>query len=366
VKRYGAPSAQGRYASIDGTRGYLALFVFLHHGCIWYFYLRTGKWDSPPSNLYAVFGQGGVEVFFMITGFLFFSKLIDAGPRGFDWGRFFVARFLRLVPLYLLAMLLFFLLVACVSRGVLNEPVPKLLGGMARWLGFTVAGMPDLNGIAQTYVVSGGVMWSLAYEWFFYFSLPLLALGARVIPPAPYLALGAASFAGLLLWQASALPLLAFLGGIVAAVLARWPAFRAFAAGRMASMAALGCLAIVVALYASAYSVGPVLLLSVAFTFIAAGNTLFGALVSPMSRRLGEMAYGIYLLHGMALFVTFYFILGVAEARAYSPAQHWLVVLCITPVLVVACFAAFRLIESPAMRSTAALTAWLRARLPTF
>jgi peptidoglycan/LPS O-acetylase OafA/YrhL len=365
VKRFGAPPAQGRHAAIDGLRGYLALFVFLHHGGVWYFYLRTGRWEVPPSHLYTHLGQGSVEVFFMITGFLFFSKLIEAGPRGIDWGRFFVARFLRLVPLYLLAMLLLFVLVACLSGGALNEPLPKLLGGMARWLGFTVGGAPDLNRIAQTYTLVAGVMWSLPYEWFFYFSLPLLALAARVIPPARYIALGIAAAAGWILWRPAMVPLLAFLGGIAAAVLYQWEAFRRFSAGRVASLAALGCIAMAVGLYASAFGAGPVLLLSAAFALIACGNTLFGALVSPMSRRLGEMAYGIYLLHGMLLFVTFYFIFGVAEAQAFSPALHWLVVLAVTPVLVVACFAAFRLIESPAMRSAAAVTARLRARLTT-
>lgn len=32
-----------RISSIDGLRGYLAFGVFMHHSCIWYFYLRTGE-----------------------------------------------------------------------------------------------------------------------------------------------------------------------------------------------------------------------------------------------------------------------------------------------------------------------------------
>lgn len=72
VKRFGVPPAQGRYASIDGLRGYLALFVFLHHSSVWYFFLRTGQWEDPPSNLYTHFGSSSVLLYFMITGFLFF------------------------------------------------------------------------------------------------------------------------------------------------------------------------------------------------------------------------------------------------------------------------------------------------------
>jgi peptidoglycan/LPS O-acetylase OafA/YrhL len=102
AKQLGVPPAQGRFTSIDGLRGYLASFVFLHHPSIWYFYLRTGKWTVPPSILYAHVGQGSVSLVFMIIGFLFFSKLIDGRNRPIDWGRLFIFRFLRLVPLYLL------------------------------------------------------------------------------------------------------------------------------------------------------------------------------------------------------------------------------------------------------------------------
>jgi peptidoglycan/LPS O-acetylase OafA/YrhL len=124
----------------------------------------------------------------------------------------------------------------------------------------------------------------------------------------------------------------------------------------------LGCIAIAVTFYPSAFEIVPLLLLSVAFTLIACGNNLFGVLVSPVSRTLGEMAYSIYLLHGITLFVAFNFILGVGDSRALSPITHWLVVAGITPVLVFVCFLTFRYVESPAMRSTTTFTAWLRSR----
>src|SRR4051794_29707847 len=78
VWKFGAPPSAGRYVSIDGLRGYLALAVLLHHACTWYFYARTGKWAPPPSNLYTHFGHSGVALFFMITGFLFFTKLLNS------------------------------------------------------------------------------------------------------------------------------------------------------------------------------------------------------------------------------------------------------------------------------------------------
>ena len=72
------PERSDRYASIDGLRGYLALFVFLHHACVWYFFLQVGRWEVPPSSLYTHFGQSSVALFFMITGFLLFPNIIAA------------------------------------------------------------------------------------------------------------------------------------------------------------------------------------------------------------------------------------------------------------------------------------------------
>jgi peptidoglycan/LPS O-acetylase OafA/YrhL len=364
TKQFGAPPDQGRYSSIDGLRGYLAFFVFLHHACVWYFYLRTGQWKVPPSNLYTNFGQGSVAVFFMITGFLFFSKLINGRKKDIDWGKLFISRFLRLVPLYLFAMLLLFLVVAYVSHGILNESLPRILAGAAKWLSFTILGEPNLNGINYTSTIVAGVTWSLPYEWVFYFSLPVLALTVGVMPPFRYVALGMASIVSAVIWwHPQIYPLLAFFGGIIASFLVRLELFRRFSIRRVSSFISLACIAIAFTAYPSAYGIAPLLLLSVAFALIASGNSLFGSLTSPVSRTLGEMAYSIYLLQGVTLFVTFNFIVGLPESRALSPITHWLLIVGITPVLVLACFVTFRLIEHPAMRSATTVTDWLRSRL---
>lgn len=365
VKQFGPPPGQGRFASIDGLRGYLAFFVFLYHSCVWYFYLRTGHWTVPPSNLYAHFGESSVLLFFMITGFLFFSKLIDGRTKSIDWGRLFISRFLRLVPLYLFVMLLLFLVVAYLSNGEIKEPISKLLDEAFQWLSFTIPGGPNLNGVANTFTITAGVTWSLPYEWIFYLSLPFLALTVRVIPPLPYIAVSIASIAGLAIWHPPhihSLILVPFLGGIMASILVRSDSFCRFAARKISSFILLGCIAFTVIFYPSAFEAIPLLLLSIAFTLIACGNTVYGILVSPISRILGEISYSIYLLHGILLFVTFNFILGIGYSRTLSPLTHWFSAIAITPFLVSICFLTFRYIESPAMRSTSKLTAWLRSR----
>lgn len=362
TKRFGSPSDQGRFSSIDGLRGYLAFFVFLHHSCIWYFYLRTGRWELPPSNIYTHFGQSAVALFFMITGFLFFSKIIDGRAKNVDWTKLFISRILRLAPLYFFMVLILFLIIAIISKGILNEPAPVLFKNLIRWLSFTILGAPQINGIKNTSQIVAGVTWSLPFEWFFYLSLPLMALTLRVKPPVAYVALAVFSLLYFEFWRPR-IYYLAFLGGIIASFLARSSRFRTFATKKASSFVVIGCIGVVVGVFPSAYAVIPLSLLAVAFALVASGNDLFGILATSASRTLGELAYSIYLLHGIFLFTTFTCALGIPASANLSPLSHWFIVFAMTPVLIFFCFLTFRFIERPAMQSTNSVTAWIRSNV---
>lgn len=361
LSRGPGPRAQaGRYDTIDGLRGYLALFVFLHHSSIWYFYAHGDRWQAPPSNLFTLFGEGGVAMFFMITGFLFFGKLLDRAHGRVDWIRLYVSRFLRLVPLYAFAMLLLFLVVAVETGWRLHEPLSRVLGEAAAWLGFTIRGNPDLNGFADTVRIIAGVTWSLPYEWFFYFSLPLIGIALSIRPSIPFLllALGASILVAAGFWRPGFIHAGAFLGGIIAAVLVRSREFRAFAGAPWASALVLLSTAALVALFPGATSTGATVLLAVVFAIVAGGCTVFGALATPASRLLGDIAYSVYMLHGIALFVLFRW--AHLQAAALSPAAHWLAIVLLAPVLVAGCYATYRLIEKPAMDRVPSLTKRVR------
>jgi peptidoglycan/LPS O-acetylase OafA/YrhL len=364
LRRFEAPPVSRRFASIDGLRGYLAFGVFLHHACIWFFYQRDGQWKLPPSQLYVHLGHGSVALFFMITGFLFFSKLIDARGRPLDWLRLFVSRVMRLVPLYLVVMLALFATVAVLSGGELHEPARTVIKQALRWLSFTMFGNPPINQVAITKIIVAGVTWSLPYEWFFYGSLPLLALSVGVRARWPWLLVGLASVAGLLNWHALPVHLCAFVGGVAAAWAVRWPWLCRLATGRGGSAVVVLAIAAMLGCFPLASDYGVVALLGLAFTMVACGNTLFGFLLHPASRLLGETAYSLYLLHGMLLFGLFHFMLAVdAPGAALTPVAHWAWVLALSPIVVLVSFASFHGIEAPAMRATSAVTAALRRQL---
>jgi peptidoglycan/LPS O-acetylase OafA/YrhL len=364
ARRTGGPPEQGRFASLDGLRGYLAFFVFLHHSAIWYFYLRTGQWKVPPSNLYTHFGQSSVAMFFMITGFLFWSKLIDGREKPIDWTRLFISRVLRLAPLYFVVLMLLVIVIAWLSNFTLIDPPTILLKGLVRWASFTVLGNPDLNGVQGTPRILAYAIWSLPYEWLFYLSLPLFALPFRMPSPRLYVVLGAMVIVGAILSGKPKPEIISsFAGGIVAAFLVRSRFLRSIAVLKVSALVAVACVVIGVSCCHSAHNFKVLVLLSVAFAIIACGNSLFGLLTHAVSRTLGEISYSIYLLHGIVLFVAFNFIIDPIHAASLSPLQHWSVICICSPVLVFLGFTAFRLIEAPAMRRTPYVTAWIHLRL---
>ncbi len=92
----------GRLGSIDGIRGIMELGVLFHHYVHAYVFHVSGQWTPDHSRFYRVIGPAGVLIFFMITGFLFWTKLLDQGGR-IDWRKLYISRIFRVVPLYWLA-----------------------------------------------------------------------------------------------------------------------------------------------------------------------------------------------------------------------------------------------------------------------
>jgi len=156
---------------------------------------------------------------------------------------------------------------------------------------------------------------------------------------------------------------LGFVSGIFAAYAVRSTRLQFHASGWAASLVALGAVIAAVHFYPSGYSRIVLVLLTVAFTIIACGNSLFGILTSGVSRTLGEMGYSIYLLHGGLLFLTFRVAVGYSRGAALSPTQYWLIIAAVTSVLVLLCSLTFRFIEKPGMDAAPAMHAWIRARM---
>jgi peptidoglycan/LPS O-acetylase OafA/YrhL len=345
-----------QFISIDGLRGYLAFFVFLHHSCIWYFYLQTNIWKAPPSHLYTHFGQSSVAMFFMITGFLFASKLNNASGKNIDWMIFFISRIMRLLPLYFFAISILILVVAVLSGFMLHEPMINLVRELILWGSFTILGAPLMNSVRETYTIMAGVTWSLVYEWLFYISLPLANFVFFRKKTSILLILTTALIIAAIIRfnDLSLITIFSFFGGIAASFLIRSTAFSSWAKQKSSSVIALCTLTIAIVISPNAQNYISMSLVSITFIIIACGNTLFGILSSQISRAFGKMAYGIYLLHGIILFITFKFIIGKS---VLSPLEHWSVVLCCIPPLILICYTLHIYIELPFMQASSKVSA---------
>jgi peptidoglycan/LPS O-acetylase OafA/YrhL len=361
-KFFGVSSEKNRFLSIDGLRGYLAFFVFIHHIASWFFYLR-GKWNCP-SKLYHFLGPtSSVSLFFMITGFLFFSKIIDAKDKPIDWLKLYVSRILRLTPLYFFMLAILLFIVACLSNFSLKESCGTLIMNIGRWAVFVVLGRPDINRITDTYSIIAGVNWTLAYEWLFYLMLPMLALLMRRTTTIPGIILSIFVIPVSLFCNHS-YPLLfvAFLGGIIAAFLNKNDYFRMLARSKVSSFVAIMCLLLAVLNHDPNEHLFVFRInLIIPFILIACGNTLFGALTISPARFLGEISYSIYLLHGIFLFVIFKFIIGTENASSMSPLTHWALIIGCLPFFLFICCLTFKWIESPFLKSVTPVTAWIRS-----
>ena len=281
--------------------------------------------------------------------------MLNARGQPTNWPRLYIGRIFRLAPLYGVALVGLLVVVAALSNGALAQPWPTLAAGVGRWLAFTVLGAPDLNGVLRTSLILASVNWTLPYEWLFYALLPLLALtigGWRPAPtrPAwPWLALGITALVLAAPLGLSWRFLAAFAGGVVAALLQRSSAVRAAALSPWASVLVLVSGALVVSCYDTADSAAPLAFLTLAFSLVASAAAVFGRFTHTTSRLLGELTYGIYLLHGLLLFVLFRFAIGFEAAAQFSPEAHWAAVLACVPLLLGAALLTFRCVEQPAI-----------------
>lgn len=350
------PHSTGRFASIDGLRGYLALFVFIHHASIWYGYAHTGAWQLPPAHLYAHLGQSSVALFFMITGFLFHTKIISSESGKIDWIKIASSRLLRIFPLYIAAIAVMLFTVLWASNWELHDPILKVAKNVAQWLTLTLLGAPRINQFEQTGLITAGVTWSLPIEWMFYCCLPLLAFVAGKRPGRTAMIFGIFSALVVLRWRPDAIRCTAFLGGIAAAYAVRRPLLVNLARKPMGTALAVTSALLAIFLFPSGYWPLSLILFGIAFCVVACGNDLFGTLTTRTAKILGEMAYSIYLLHGILLFYVFNFVVKKENFSLLSPAQHWTIVACATPVLLVICAVTFKNIEQPFINRTKKLS----------
>jgi peptidoglycan/LPS O-acetylase OafA/YrhL len=156
--------SDGRIHTVDGLRGIAALSVALYH------LARHGEYLPRVPLLTWALGYSwlGIQIFFVISGFILPWSLCRAGYRIGMYGRFLAKRLVRIDPPYLVTVCVILLLeyASRLAPGYAgNLPFPgwaEVLGHLGFLNAFT--GLPWLN----------PVFWTLAIEFQFYLVVGLL------------------------------------------------------------------------------------------------------------------------------------------------------------------------------------------------
>lgn len=165
-------SAIQNYPALDGLRGLaIALVVGVHFGTTAQFTRVHGRLGEWIDRLFYV-GWAGVDLFFVLSGFLITSILLATRHDPSYFGRFYGRRALRIFPLYFTAVAF----ALWVVPALWPDQASRLLEDATRHQGWLWT--YTLN-IAWALGWIGGVgmlaqMWSLAIEEQFYLLWPLL------------------------------------------------------------------------------------------------------------------------------------------------------------------------------------------------
>ena len=156
---------------MESLRGLLATGVFFCHSVVTYFFFKNGTWKGPPTPFYEFLGSGTVDMFFFLSGFLFWSKFIsDNGARSIK--DFFAARARRIVPAYYVSLVLIVFIVFAKAKFSLRVPPLQLSRELLVWLTFCIPNLlQPINGVREAPLINAAVIWTLDLElifWLFY------------------------------------------------------------------------------------------------------------------------------------------------------------------------------------------------------
>ena len=150
------PLLRPRMPELDSVRGLAILMVLIFHG-----FMHIGA-TTLPSTMQAfikvtLIGRLGVNLFFVLSGFLITGLLLDSVARADYFRHFYVRRLLRIVPAFCLTL---------IALAVTHDVPGHSLALSATFL----ANLSPLFGVATAYVV----LWSLAVEEHFYLVWPTI------------------------------------------------------------------------------------------------------------------------------------------------------------------------------------------------
>lgn len=324
-------------------------------------------------------GDQAVEVFVILSGFVITLMRLNEDET---YGRYLFRRFMRLYPLFLIALVL----------GALTMHLYAPVFGSSPWLSeeklaflsreenaanglwahillhlTMLHGMVPDTVLPQAALMFSGPLWSISLEWQFYliapFLIPFLSLrtlrGLAVVAVVLVLAIALQKvteqywIAGVPSFLPLRLPL--FVVGIISAML--WDRARHTPPLLLAAIVA----AATVVGWLFAPNKLPILIWFATY-YLAATHDRIGVsrlanrlVCMPVSRFLGRISYGLYVLHvPLMMVVTYYLVIPLAGGQSQIVGAV-LIASATLPVVLLLAYLSFTFIEKPAI-------AWARRR----
>ena len=192
-RRHSALEARGRIPALDGLRAFFVFSIVAYH--FW-----QQSWLTPTFTLFGTFisldpwlrtGYLWVDGLLLLSGFLLYlpwARAREAGRKPPGFQGFYRRRAARVLPSYLLHVLLVFVLVA-LPQGGYPSPGAALFDLLAH-LSFTQPWFASTSMNTQI----NGALWTLAVEVQFYLLFPLLARAFNRLPLTTWLGGAAIAF----------------------------------------------------------------------------------------------------------------------------------------------------------------------------
>ena len=173
------PSGEARHRldAVDALRGLAIFFVLMNHVNMRLFLDKFAYWQSMPERLRSALvwnGQNGVQIFFVISGFLITSTSLRrwGAQSSIRVGDFYRLRFARIAPLLLVLLGALSLLHFAGTPGFV---VSHDTGGLGRALFAALTFHINLLEAQRGYLpASWDILWSLSVEEVFYLFFPLI------------------------------------------------------------------------------------------------------------------------------------------------------------------------------------------------
>ena len=163
------PRIRGHLPVLDGIRGLaIVLVVFNHIGTV-----LQPPWDHAADELFFKLSGSawlGVDLFFVLSGFLITGILVDSRGAPHFFRNFYVRRSLRIFPLYFAFLAIVFLLVPTLGGAVADAPERAAQG----WYWAYASNV--LFAIWDRIPMATGHLWSLAVEEQFYLVWPFVVV----------------------------------------------------------------------------------------------------------------------------------------------------------------------------------------------